>query len=96
MSMEHNPNERNARKEKKGIVVSNKMQNTVVVQVERTVRHPKYAKVISRAKKYYAHDEANDLQVGDEVVIMETRPLSKLKRWRVVSVSRKAQSGARV
>lgn len=82
--MEHNPNERNARKLKKGIVVSNKMQKTVVVEVERTFRHPRYAKVIVRSKKYYAHDDSGALKVGDEVYIMETRPLSKLKRWRVV------------
>jgi small subunit ribosomal protein S17 len=77
--------ERGSRKVKKGIVVSNKMQKTVVVKVERTFRHPKYGKVITRGKKYYAHNEAAPLQIGDEVKIMETRPLSKLKRWRVVA-----------
>lgn len=83
-----NQQERNceSRKTVKGVVVSNKMQKTVVVRVERTLRHPQYDKVITRAKKYYAHDEANTAQVGDEVVIMETRPLSKLKCWRVVEV----------
>lgn len=81
--MEQNE-ERGRRKIKKGVVVSNKMQKTVVVKVERTMRHPKYGKVISRAKKYYAHNESAPLQIGDEVQIMETRPLSKLKRWRVV------------
>lgn len=74
----------NSRKVKKGIVVSNKMQKTVVVKVERTIRHPRYKKVVTRAKKYYAHNET-PLNVGDEVKIMETRPLSKLKRWRVVA-----------
>lgn len=77
--------ERGSRKVHKGIVVSNKMQKTVVVLVERTLRHPKYGKVITRAKKYYAHNESLPLQIGDEVSIVETRPLSKLKRWRVVA-----------
>lgn len=74
---------RNTRKVKKGTVVSNKMEKTVVVKVERTFRHPRYEKVITRAKKYYAHNDSKDLKVGDEVTIVETRPLSKLKRWRV-------------
>ena len=69
---------------KKGVVVSNKMEKTVVVKVERTIRHAKYGKVIKRGKKYYAHNDS-PLQIGDEVKIMETRPLSKLKRWRVVA-----------
>jgi small subunit ribosomal protein S17 len=77
--------ERGNRKVRKGVVVSNKMQKTVVVKVERTLRHPQYGKVVTRAKKYYAHNESAPLQIGDEVQIMETRPLSKLKRWRVVS-----------
>ncbi|MCE2982612.1 MAG: 30S ribosomal protein S17 [Parachlamydia sp.] len=77
--------ERNNRKVKKGIVVSNKMQKTVVVKVERTFSHPQYGKIVTRGKKYYAHNESAPLQVGDEVKIMETRPLSKLKRWRVVA-----------
>ena len=76
--------ERGNRKVQKGIVVSNKMQKTVVVKVERTFRHPKYGKVVTRAKKFYAHNDA-PLQIGDEVQIVETRPLSKLKRWRVVA-----------
>jgi small subunit ribosomal protein S17 len=76
---------RNNRKIKKGIVVSNKMQKTVVVKVERTYRHPRYGKIITRAKKFYAHNESAPLQIGDPVKIMETRPLSKLKRWRVVA-----------
>lgn len=75
---------RGSRKVKKGVVVSNKMQKTVVVKVDRTIRHPVYGKVVTRSKKYYAHNEAEPLKVGDEVQIMETRPLSKLKRWRVV------------
>jgi small subunit ribosomal protein S17 len=74
------------RKVREGIVVSNKMQKTVTVRVERTIRHPQYEKVIMRAKKYYAHNENNDLQIGQKVRIVETRPISKLKRWRVVEV----------
>lgn len=77
--------ERGRRKTKKGIVVSNKMQKTVVVKVDRTYPHPKYGKIITRGKKYYAHNESAPLQIGDVVTIMETRPLSKLKRWRVVA-----------
>lgn len=76
---------RNSRKVKQGVVVSNKMDKTVVVKVDRTFRHPQYEKVITRAKKYYAHDESNALNIGDAVTIEETRPLSKLKRWRVVA-----------
>jgi small subunit ribosomal protein S17 len=76
--------DRTNRKLKQGVVVSNKMNKTVVVKVTRTIRHPKYEKVVSRAKKYYAHNENPSLQIGDKVTIMETRPLSKLKRWRVV------------
>lgn len=72
------------RKIKKGVVVSNKMKHTVTVRVDETLRHPKYQKVIVRGKKFYAHDASDNLQIGDVVEIMETRPLSKLKRWRVV------------
>lgn len=79
------------RREKQGVVVSNKMQKTVVVKVDRKFRHPQYDKVIVRSKKYYAHDESGELKAGDVVSIMETRPLSKLKRWRVTSVVEKAQ-----
>ena len=75
-----------SRKVREGIVVSNKMQKTVTVRVTRTVRHPDFDKVISRGKKYYAHVENQDIQVGQRVKIIETRPLSKLKRWRVLSV----------
>lgn len=80
--------ERNKRKQKIGVVVSNKMQNTVTVKVERTVRHPQFQKVVFRAKKYYAHCEnSQSLEIGQKVLIEETRPLSKLKRWRVVEVT---------
>lgn len=76
--------ERGNRKRQQGVVVSDKMENTVVVRVTRTLRHPRYEKVISRHKKYYAHDESGKLKVGDKVTIVECRPISKLKRWRVV------------
>jgi small subunit ribosomal protein S17 len=84
--MQQDMKTRSSRKSRKGIVVSNKMQKTVVVSVERTIRHPKYEKVIVQSKKYYAHDESNSAKPGDEVIIMETRPMSKLKRWRVIEV----------
>lgn len=77
---------RGKRKENIGVVVSNKMDRTVVVSVTRKIRHEKYGKVIERSKKYYAHDESDAIETGQRVRIMETRPLSKLKRWRVVEV----------
>lgn len=76
--------ERGKAKVREGIVVSNKMKKTVVVKVERVFRHPLYQKVVHTAKKFKAHDELGQCQVGDRVEIMETRPLSKEKRWRVV------------
>lgn len=79
-----NEENRGKRKELVGVVISNKMNKTVTVEVSRKMRHPKYQKVIERSKKYYAHDESNSLAVGQKVRMMETRPLSKLKRWRVV------------
>ena len=75
---------RGTRKENIGIVISNKMEKTVTVEVSRKMRHPKYQKVVERSKKYYAHDESDALEIGQKVRIVETRPLSKLKRWRVV------------
>ena len=75
---------RNLRKTRTGIVVSNKMDKTVVVRVARTYRHPLYGKVVKVHKKYHAHDENNSCQEGDEVRILETRPLSKTKRWVVI------------
>ena len=75
---------RGSRKQTVGVVISNKMQNTVVVRVTRKMRHPKYGKVYERNQKFYAHDDSNALQIGQTVSIVETRPLSKLKRWRVV------------
>jgi len=74
-----------------GVVVSDKMDKTVVVAVDRLVRHPLYKKVIRKTSKFYAHDEFNECRVGDIVEIMETRPLSKLKRWRVVRIIQRAK-----
>jgi small subunit ribosomal protein S17 len=82
---------RTPRKTREGVVVSSKMDKTIVVAVVERVRHPKYAKFVMRTKKLYAHDEANDAQPGDKVKVAETRPLSKLKRWRVVEVVERAK-----
>lgn len=73
------------RKKHRGVVVSNKMEKTVVIKLERTMQHPQYGKVVTRTKKIYAHNEDKPLQIGDVVEVEETRPLSKLKRWRVVA-----------
>jgi small subunit ribosomal protein S17 len=83
--------ERNARKVREGIVSSNKMDKTAVVTVTDRVRHKRYSKTLQRSTKLYVHDEANDLNIGDRVRISETRPLSKLKRWRVVEVLERAR-----
>jgi len=82
---------RNLRKVKTGKVISNKMQKTITVQVERKVKHPVYGKYVKRSKKFLAHDEKNDCGVGDKVKITETRPLSKKKRWRLVEIIDKAK-----
>ena len=83
--------ERNLRKTRVGMVVSDKMDKTVVVAIQDNVKHPKYGKVIKRTVKFKAHDENNECAVGDKVSIMETRPLSKEKRWRVVEIIEKAK-----
>ena len=83
--------ERNRRKTRIGTVVSDKMNKTVVVAVERRYAHPLYGKQVTRTKKYHAHDENNEFHIGDTVRIMETRPLSKLKRWRVVEAIERAK-----
>jgi small subunit ribosomal protein S17 len=82
---------RNARKMRVGQVVSDKMQKTVVVAIERRVPHPVYGKMVTRTKRVKAHDEENSAKVGDTVRIMETRPLSKDKRWRVVEIVERAR-----
>jgi small subunit ribosomal protein S17 len=81
---------RGHRKERVGEVVSNKMAKTIVVRVERRFPHPQFKKIVTAYKKFYAHDEKNEAKVGDTVRIEETRPLSKLKRWRLVSVVERA------
>jgi small subunit ribosomal protein S17 len=82
---------RNYRKTREGLVVSDKMDKTVVVAVEDRVKHPLYGKVIRRTTKYKAHDEQNSCGVGDRVLLMETRPLSASKRWRVVEIPKRAK-----
>jgi small subunit ribosomal protein S17 len=82
---------RQNRKVREGIVVSNKMDKTIVISIIERVRHPKYAKFVQRTKKLYAHDEANDANIGDRVRVMETRPMSKQKRWRLVEVLERAK-----
>ena len=83
--------ERNKRKTKEGRVVSDRMNKTIVVAVERHFRHPRYEKIIRRTSKLFAHDEKNECHVGDKVKVMETRPLSKLKRWRLLEILKKAE-----
>jgi small subunit ribosomal protein S17 len=83
--------ERNNRKERKGVVVSDKQDKTITIAVERRTQHPKYKRVVKKTKKYTAHDEENICNEGDTVRIMETRPLSKTKRWRLVEIIEKAK-----
>ncbi|NSW82686.1 MAG: 30S ribosomal protein S17 [Syntrophothermus sp.] len=83
---------RGQRKVRIGTVVSDKMDKTVTVKVERVMQHPLYRKVVRRSKKYMAHDENNECKTGDVVRIMETRPLSKRKRWRVVEIIERAKT----
>ncbi len=82
---------RNPRKERTGLVVSNKMDKSVVVEVLRRVRHPKYGKFVKRTSRFMAHDEKNECNIGDTVRIMETRPLSKSKCWRLVEILERAK-----
>jgi small subunit ribosomal protein S17 len=89
--MQQNQAERGDRKVRLGTVISDKMEKTVIVGVERKVAHRLYGKKITRTKKYYAHDEAGEAKQGDLVRIVETRPLSKQKRWRVVEIVEKAK-----
>ena len=83
--------ERNLRRERIGVVVSNKMDKSITVLVERKVKHPKYGKFIKRSSKFMAHDEKNECVMGDTVRIMETRPLSKNKCWRLVEIIERAK-----
>ena len=82
---------RNLRKERIGIVVSDKMDKTITVEIRERVKHPLYGKIVNRTKKFKAHDENNEAGIGDTVRIMETRPLSKDKRWRLVEIVEKAK-----
>jgi small subunit ribosomal protein S17 len=91
MTEEATATARNGRKVREGLVVSDKMQSTVVVAVVERVRHRRYGKTVQRTTRLYAHDEANDAKLGDRVRVMETRPLSKLKRWRVTDVLERAR-----
>ncbi|MBN1927530.1 MAG: 30S ribosomal protein S17 [Prolixibacteraceae bacterium] len=84
-------NTRNLRKERIGVVVSNKMDKTIVIAEKRKVKHPIYGKFVNKTSKYYAHDEKNDCNIGDTVRIMETRPLSKTKGWRLVEIIERAK-----
>ena len=83
--------ERTLRKTRVGVVTSNKMNKTVAVTVERKLRHPIYGKFVKKTKSFMAHDENNDCNIGDVVKIMETRPMSKLKRWRLVEIIERAK-----
>ena len=89
--MSTNMTDRKLRKQRIGVVSSNKMDKTITVLVERKLKHPIYGKFVKKSKKFMAHDEANDCNIGDTVRIMETRPLSKNKRWRVVEVLERAK-----
>ena len=91
MSETSTAQERNSRKTREGLVVSDKMDKTVVVSVEDRVKHALYGKVMRRTSKLKAHDETNDCGIGDRVLIMETRPLSATKRWRVVEILERAK-----
>lgn len=82
---------RNIRKERIGVITSNKMEKSVTVAVKWKEKHPIYGKFVNKTKKYHAHDEKNECNIGDTVRLMETRPLSKMKRWRVVEIVEKAK-----
>ncbi len=83
--------ERNLRKERVGLVVSNKMDKSILVEIERKVKHPIYGKFVKKTSKFSAHDENNDCGIGDTVRIMETRPLSKNKCWRLIEIIERAK-----
>ena len=91
MAEENNTEERNARKVREGMVVSNKMNQTAVIAIVERVAHHKDSKMVVRTKKLYAHDATNDVNIGDRVRVMEIRPMSKLKRWRIIEVLERAK-----
>ena len=82
---------RNLRKERVGVVASSKMEKSITVVIERKVKHPKYGKFVKKTSKFVAHDEKNDCNIGDTVKIMESRPLSKIKNWRLVEILERAK-----
>ncbi len=82
---------RNLRKIRTGVVTSNKMDKTITIAIERKVKHPLYGKFVKKTSKFHAHDEKNECSIGDTVKVMETRPMSKLKRWRLVEVVEKVK-----
>lgn len=84
---------RGLRRTRKGVVIKNKMDKTITVKSEQRIRHPKYGKFMKQTTVYKAHDEKNEAKIGDEVEIMETRPLSKTKRWRLLGVTKKSKLG---
>jgi small subunit ribosomal protein S17 len=83
--------ERNTRRERVGVVVSNKMEKSIVVAVKRKVKHPIYGKFVNKTTRFVAHDKENDCNIGDTVKIMETRPLSKTKNWRLIEIVERAK-----
>ena len=83
--------DRNLRKQRQGVVVSNKMDKTIVVLSKFKEKHPIYGKFVTKTKKYHAHDEKNECNIGDTILIMETRPLNKTKRWRLVNIVERAK-----
>jgi small subunit ribosomal protein S17 len=91
---EESQNPRTQRKERVGSVISDKMNKTIVVRVERRLQHPRFKKVVTRYKKFYAHDEQRQARLGDRVRIQETRPLSKTKSWRLVEIMERAAASA--
>jgi small subunit ribosomal protein S17 len=91
VSTQEETTDRGRRKVRTGVVVSDGMDKTVMVRIDRQVKHPRYEKTVRRSSKLAAHDESNDVHVGDTVRVMETRPLSKTKRWRVVEVIERAK-----
>ncbi len=94
MTSQNQSDRDNFRKERVGVVLSNKMQKTIVVQISRKALHPEYGKVIEKSNKFKVHDEKNDAKIGDRVRIVETRPLSKDKRWRLVEIIGRARANA--
>jgi len=91
MTEKTTPVRENPRKVREGIVISDKMNSTIVVAINERVAHPKYGKTVQRTKKLYVHDETNDAKIGDRVRVIETRPLSKLKRWRLTDIVERAK-----